>query len=491
MHGSPDEYKTLLVALAMFVIAPLGAQPIASKIDAIIAASPTAQQAHWGIQVRNLETGRIVYERGARQLFVPASNLKLFTTAAALVRLGPEYRFRTRVISASDADADGVLRGDITLVGGGDPDLSPRVLPYDPKSKPGDALVVMDVLADQVAAKGVRRITGCVIGDDTKYVWEPFPEGWAEDDAVWDFGAPVSALSFNDSAFRCLIHPGRPGTPPRITLDPVLEHLIVHNRVRTVALGETKIHCERPPLSTELTISGTIRAGAAPHEEWLAVDDPALFAAHALRDALIRRGIGVDGDVTARHRAADEPALPARGRELAVRESAPLAQSLQVIQKVSQNLHAEMMLRELGAGSREPGLMQLRTFLDEAGIPRSAYRFEDGSGLSRLNLASPVAAAGLLAFMYRSPVRDTWIDLLPVGGLDGTLEKRFREDAQGRFVHAKTGSMTHVDALSGYLLPERGRHYAFSIMVNGYPGPSSEVRAIMDAILLAILEPGR
>ena len=486
----------MVVLLAVPGLSPglLGRGPgkFEKRVNRIIASKPAAQWAHWGILIQELDGGRTVLARNAGQLFTPASNTKLFTSALALSRLGPDHLFRTRVLTPSEPDSQGVIDGDLVLVGGGDPNLSARLLPYQEQGGFGpDALIAIEALADAVVAHGVRRVTGSVIGDDTAFAWEPFPPGWAWDDAVEAYGAAVSALAVDDSAFKLTLTAGaNAGDPVSLTLDPAVEDLVIHNLVRTIDGGETTIDYRRMPLANELTVSGTIRAGTTRHEQ-LSVGDPARFAAAALRQALMQRGVRIDGGVGVRHRQPNETAVEVAGIEIAVRNSAPLAQILQVVDKASQNLHTEMVLREVararkGTGAREDGLVEMRTFLTEIGIPESAYEFHDASGLSRLNLVSPAAVVQLLTAMYRSPLQESWVALLPVGGVDGTLADRFSDDRRGARIYAKTGTMRHVSALSGYILPPTGKKYVFSILVNGYDCPVEEIRGVVDKILLAL-----
>jgi D-alanyl-D-alanine carboxypeptidase/D-alanyl-D-alanine-endopeptidase (penicillin-binding protein 4) len=225
----------------------------------------------------------------------------------------------------------------------------------------------------------------------------------------------------------------------------------------------------------------------------LAVDDPALFAAAAFRDALLERGVRIRGSIRAVHRSPDAETPEWSGIELARHTSAPLAEALQVISKVSQNLHAEMVLREIarvarGTGSREGGLEELGAFLKELGVEETQYHFEDASGLSRLTLVTPGAITTVLAYMYRSPHREVWIGTLPSGGVDGTLEKRFSREPAGANIRAKTGSISHVSTLSGYAMRPDGRTYIFSILSNNYNSPAPPVRQVIDRIALALLE---
>jgi D-alanyl-D-alanine carboxypeptidase/D-alanyl-D-alanine-endopeptidase (penicillin-binding protein 4) len=227
----------------------------------------------------------------------------------------------------------------------------------------------------------------------------------------------------------------------------------------------------------------------------VAIDDPALYAAWALADALERRGIQIGGRPLARHWYANQAgAAPApEGVELARRSSPPLVEILRIIDKVSQNLYAEMVLREVGrarqgTGSREAGLAEERAFLAECGIAETGYHFADGSGLSPSGLVTPAALTRLLRAMYHSPVRDAWISLLAVGGQDGTLAGRFGGRPAARRIRAKTGTHTHVAALAGYIESRSRGELAFSILANNYQAPAGEIRAVIDRIALLLAE---
>lgn len=462
-------------------------------IDALLAASSATHRAFWGLQVLDLERNQIVFDRGAQQFFLPASTTKLFTTALALMRLGPDYRFQTRVVGGQTPDSDGRIRGDLWLIGGGDPTLSNRAYPYSRAPKTGDPLQGIEELAQQVFAAGVRRIEGDVVGDDTAYVWEPYPEGWALDDALWEYGAPVSALTINDNVVVLRLEGREEGSPAAVTLSPPLDYYVVDNRVR-VARNEDRVHIHRFPGSRHLRLWGAL----APRQalEWpLAIEDPALYAARALAEALRRRGVVITGRALARHRFLNETwtaAIHERQVELARRVSPPLVEILKVIDKVSQNLHAELVLREVGRtrrneGSREAGLQELAAFLTEAGIPATEYRFFDGSGLSRRNLVTPEAIVRLLAYMYRTPHREAWMALLPVGGEDGTLSGRFAGAPAARRVRAKTGTLARASALAGYVESPRGT-MAFAVMANNYLAPAAEIRSLIDKIVLLLAQ---
>ena len=485
--------------VALWLAGTLTAATLPERIERAIEASPAARSAFWGIQVVDLETGKTLYQRNPESFFVPASNTKLFTTAMALSRLGPDYTFLTRVMADAVPDADGRIAGDLRLVGGGDPNLSARAIPYRTGPTVGDPLAAIAELADQVAAHGVKRVAGSIVGDDMWYVWQPYATGWGIEDPKSDDGPPVSALTVNDNTIALSVHAGASvGDLALLTLNPALEYYSIANRVRTGVVGsERRVWFDRLPDSLDARLWGTLPMGDQVQTLLLGIEDPARYAAIALRGALEDHGIVVEGDVAVLHMFPDDlpgglhsspPASERSGVELARRVSAPLIEDLRITDKVSQNLHAEMALRAVGkarrnVGSFEAGLDELRSFLGEAGIGADAYSFHDGSGLARLNLVTPAAVVKLLRYMYRSPLRESWISLLPVGGLDGTLATRFAKGtaASGK-VHAKTGSLSHVSALSGYIERPRRRWLAFSILVNNYNAPAAEVRTVMDQI---------
>jgi serine-type D-Ala-D-Ala carboxypeptidase/endopeptidase (penicillin-binding protein 4) len=481
---------------------PLAGASLAENIDRAIAASPAARAAFWGIQVVDLGSGKTVYEQNADRFFVPASNTKLFTTALALMRLGPDFRFQTRILADTPPDPDGNIQGSIRLVGGGDPNLSARAIPYRKGPATGNPLAAIEDLADQISAKGVKRVGG-IVGDDRWYIWEPYAPGWGIEDPESDDGPPISALTINDNAFTLRIEPGtRDGDPAALWLIPPQEVYRLDNRIRTVAAGgERRISFNRIPGSMDLRLWGTIPLRDRPQELLLSIADPALYAAMALRRALEDRGIAVDGPTVSQHRYPSEvrdlgqatPLPPEPGIELARRTSAPLLEDLRITNKVSQNLHAELLLRAVGkalrnAGSFEAGLEEMKSFLLEAGIDPEAYNLRDGSGLARLNLVTPGAVIKLLRYMYNSPQRENWIGLLPVSGQDGSIATRFAETPAAGRVFAKTGSLSHVSALSGYIHRINGSWTAFSILVNNYNSRTPEVRGVMDRICNLIVE---
>ena len=437
------------------------------------------------IQIVHLADGKVLYERDPDRLMIPASNTKLFSTALALARLGPGYRFVTSIRSEPN--------GDLVLVGGGDPSMSGRTYPYQKEDPTHGPLQAVEQMADQLIAGGLREVRGDVVGDDTRYPSKPYPDGWSIGDAIWEYGAPVSALMVNDNRLDVAIQPGQSdGDPADVTVSPAFEFLTLQNLVRTVAGGEGEIHLEGSPGGFELRAWGAMPVARAAEVSQLAIPDPALFAAAVLRDALIRRGVRVAGRAVARHRALSDDYRPQEGVELARRISPPLGQLLEVVDKVSQNLHAEVMLREVGAvrrssGTAAAGLLELGDFLTQAGIAPDQYRFNDGSGLSRNNLVSPRAIVQLLKYMHGTPGQGIWAGLLPIGNEDGTLRKRFKGHPEAAAIHAKTGSLGHVRALSGYAVSKEHGELAFSILVNNYAAPDGVAIALLDKIGLRLV----
>lgn len=445
----------LLLLTSMLHAAP----PLQERIDAVLESSEGAKHAFWGIQIASLKDAGTLYQRNGDRFFVPASNTKLFTTALALTRLGPDHRFHTMVVADET--------GDLRLVGGGDPTLTLRDI---------------ETFADSVVAAGIRRVNGDIVGDDTAYIWQPYGPGWGNDDPLWEYGAPVSALIVNDNSFALTV-------TPLLSLRPPFEYFTIDNRVDADPLAARHISVERAPGSRQLRISGNLPPGSTPASELLAIDDPALYAAAFFYDTLSRRGIAIHGRPVARHRLEPAETASSAGRPLAERTSPPLIEILRTTDKVSQNLYAELMLRAVGKGSLRAGLAEMQAFLSGAGVAPSEYSLHDGSGLSRLNVVTPAAVVKLLRFMYQSLNRDDWISLLPIGGEDGTLAGRFDKNPQARRIRAKTGTLTHVSALSGYLDPFSQNPRVFSIFVNNYEAPSDDPRtSTIDRICITALD---
>jgi D-alanyl-D-alanine carboxypeptidase/D-alanyl-D-alanine-endopeptidase (penicillin-binding protein 4) len=501
------------------------ARTIAGLLD-----DPVVARDHWGIAVIGMD-GTPIYSLNEGQLFQPASNAKLFTTAAAMALLGPDTTFDTRVVARGVLDGV-ALTGDLVLVGGGDANLSGREIPYVAPVKTNKAetaalpevnpLRYLAAMADQVAATGLKVVNGDVVGDDTLFPWEPYGQDWAIDDVVWGYGAPVSALSINDNQIKVTVTAGATvGSPATVVIDPAVPSYYTLDL--SVTTGEKKsgshLQMERALGSKVLRVYGTIAVDAKPDEEEVAIQDPAEYAAIALKGLLEARGVVVTGKARAMHRVStDAESFSERmkepgqenawiggeaatgsclvsqdvvGKVLATHVSSTLRDDVTVTNKVSQNLHAELWLHHLGKmfcgdGSTVRGARLLQAFLEGAGIDPDDFVFFDGSGLSGHDLVTPRATARLLQYASTQPWFADWRASLPVGGVDGSLELRFAKAPLKGRVFAKTGTLGEARALSGYVEGASGRTVIFSIMVGNHLPQTHEDRDVMDKIVTAI-----
>ena len=468
---------------------------LAARLSTLWQQETLPTRAFAGLTVSDPATGQSLFSRNATYPFVPASITKLFSTALALRRLKPEYRMNTELLAGGPIDiATGTLRGDLILLGGGDPSLSSRRFPFSRETKDvrDYPIPAFEALVDELVTRGVRSIAGDVVGDDSAYIWSPFREGWAQDDALYGYGAPVSALTVNDNLVELIITPApKAGAPAQVETLPQLPYYDILNRVLTTPAPADPIEWELAP-GRQLLLRGSIAVGARPWRGKVAIDEPALYAAHYLRDALLRRGIAVSGSARARHLLAGDPEPAAPQLALLARHaSPPVSEIVRSVNKESVNLFAELLLAEVarastGLGSPERGLAELHRFLREIGIPADAVSLADASGLARLNLVSPQATILLLNSMWQSPERDAFLDSLPTGGKDGTLENRFTDSPLANQIRAKTGTLRGVNALSGYATTRSGRTLSFSVFVNNHLGSGRAARDFLDKIALAI-----
>ena len=524
--------------------------PLSDRVAALLADLRVAG-AHWGIAVTSLD-GTPLYGLNEGKLFRPASTAKLFTTAAALTMLGPERRFTTQVVAEGRIEK-GVLHGNLLLVGGGDANFAPPFpLPYAyPQHRVPDPLGDVAALADGVAASGLKRVDGVIVGDDTRFESVPFAPGVADEDKLWGYGAPVSALVLHDNELDLTVTaPAKPASSNEhaaIELSPALPYYKINPGplpggrwtpyVQAMDAGGNQVDIVQPPGSHDLFIQGMVEAKYGPEHDSLAIAEPAEYGALALQDALAKRGVS-SREVSTRHyhsgfagsflqatrKSPDEPLLqlsaerffqpgeshcqaqaiagePER-KVLAEHVSAPLIQDVVLTLKTSNNLHAEVMLRNLGA-EREcmnnyyrTSLQMLNAYLLYAGLNTNDFVFYDGSGLSAKDEVTPRAEALLLAYAAKQPWFAQWKAALPVGGVDGTLAGRFKDapsvDAgvarlKGH-VFAKTGTLGESRALAGYLECSSGKTVIFSVMVDNHlPGTSAD-RELMDKIVAAIAE---
>ena len=420
--------------------------------------------------------------------FIPASNTKMFTTAAVFETIGGMDAPDVTAGTAVGLERNGRRAPDVILEGRGDARLS---------SAPDCITNCLAALADAVAAK--TRVVRDVVGDDTLFPDERWSPGMSWNNIPTSSGTAISALTLDDNELALRVIPGAPGQPPKLE---IASYYSVDNQATTVVDGDTDLSFHRLPRDSVVRLTGTIAVDAEPKLLRLGIDDPAHYAAWRFKRMLQARGVRVTGGVAARHTpliAGDAPAVrnsapPATrsNREtLAQLTPPPLAEDLTLTNKVSQNVHAELMLRRVGnerrRGSIADGLAEVRAMLARAGVPRLAYDLSDGSGMSTYNRVAPRGMVTLLRWIAGRPWGASWRATLPVAGVDGTLAKRFRGTTLRGRLFAKTGSLNATNALSGYMIARSGRTLLFSAYANDVPEGVSATKA-MDAALELIAQ---
>jgi serine-type D-Ala-D-Ala carboxypeptidase/endopeptidase (penicillin-binding protein 4) len=465
----------------------------AERADAILASAP-ASKGEWGLLIIDAETGETLYELNADKYFLPASNMKLFTTALALAKLGPDYRFHTTLETGGTISPQGVLTGDLFLVGRGDPNLSNRKFPYNLKEEfDGPPEKALAELADALVAKGVKEIAGDVVGDDSYFPREPYPSGWEIDDMVWEYGAAISAIVVDDNTTTLTLTAGQSaGATVEAVVAPATPDFIVQNDVVTSA-AETKsdLTLTREPNSNIVVIRGTMPARSAPRKLVLAIHDPAEHAATLLTQLLADRGVKIAGLSRSMH--IPEPTSAAPRAVLAEHISVPLSDSVKLVNKISQNLHTEMLLR---AAARNTAVWNTpddltkfpADFYTAAGIAPGDVIQHDASGLSRHDLVTPRAIVALLKYAQTQPWFPPYYASLPVAGVDGTLETVMKNTPSAGHIHAKTGSVEHVRTRSGFADTAAGRRLIFSFLSNNQGGTNHEASDALDGLCLAMIE---
>ena len=459
---------------------------------------PELAAAMVGIKVASLDTGRILFEQNAHKLLRPASNMKLYTVAAALDRLSPDYHFVTSVYARSRPDAAGTIRGDLTIYGRGDPSIAARF-------NNGNYFKGIDDLAARIVAAGVKRVEGDLVGDETYFTGPQYGSGWEWDDLQWWYGAEVSALTINDNALDLSVKPGmKVGAPAVITTGPPDPLLKIINKVMTAPKGTKRdLAAYRALGSDEIEISGSIPLDDNGYSGGLGISRPALLFAYLLRASLAQQGVVIKGKT----RTISQPISAASAGtvvsglvEVATLQSPPLSMIAAQTLKPSQNLYTELILRTLGnvaapaptsisvdRTSETAGIEVVKAFLREAGVNASPLSLNDGSGLSRSDMVTAEATLQLLTYMHHHRYAAVFRDALPIAGVDGTLRNRFKGTVAENNLRAKTGTLSSASSLSGYVTTAAGEKLVFSIMVNNYPEDMSPTSVCSDpiAVLLA------
>jgi serine-type D-Ala-D-Ala carboxypeptidase/endopeptidase (penicillin-binding protein 4) len=438
--------------------APRGIDALQMDVASLLAARTTTGR--WGAIVVSLSRGDTLFSQGADDPVTPASTMKLFTSALAFDRLGPDHTFSTDVLREGALTADGTLRGNLYLRGDGDPGFSDRFIR-------GGADAPVDVLAKMIKNAGVTRVDGDVVGDASAFESRRIPTGWSANNLGAYYAAPFSALSLNENLLVVAVAPGRVGKKAAVHIEPASRGLRVVSSVRTVRGTRSRVVIRRLG-DREIAVSGTIgsRSGA---RRWNAVmDDPARFTAGALLSALERAGVSVTGEV--RTGAAPRSAAP-----IASLQSPRLAQLVSVMNHESVNHYAELIYRNAargrqrqGIGSADAAYDALQQFLRDKvqGDPSAVYA-TDGSGLSTLDRVTPRAMVQLLRYANEAPWSASFHGSLPVAGQSNMLRHRMRLTAAEGNLRAKTGTLNDVASLAGYVTAVNGELLAFSLTYNG------------------------
>lgn len=459
---------------------------------------PRFASSQWGIQIKSLDTGKLIFEHDAGKRLKPASNNKLYTGAMALDELGPDYRITTSIAAKQKPSARGTLSGDLIIIGRGDPSFSARF-------HNGDYEAALKPLIDAIVNTGIKRITGDIVADESFFRGPSFGNGWTWDDLQYYYGAEVSACTYQDNTVDLSVVPGKSvGDWATIELNPFTPLLQFINRVQTSATNvRANITVTRDPGSSLVIVSGQVPLGGKAVEDAVTVPRPALWFAQAVKDALTKRGIKVKGDI--RRITADDK-LATRSTadeliELASVPSPPMSELVKQMMKPSQNLYAHLLFlqvaarhadhaKDLSATTEDIGMKRMAAFTQKVGIARNDVLIEEGSGLSRSTLVTSRATVKLLEFMAQHPYKAAFEEALPIAGKDGTLRLRMRGTAAEGNAHAKTGSLRYVNALSGYVTNRSGERFVFSLLSNAHVAPPNgpSARNDLDQIVVWLAE---
>ena len=480
------------------------ARHLAAELDSAFS-GPEFDRATWGVVVQSLDNGEVIYRRNAERLVMPASNMKLLTSSAALVRLGADYRYRTTVLARGARRGD-TLAGDLVVEGRGDPAFSLHA------SGGTDVLASLRPWADSLRTHGIRAVAGRVVGDGSWFTDPPLGRGWAWDDLAESYAAGVSALQFNEGFALLQVAPGdSAGAPARAAWLPAGAPMRIFASATTAPRDSAieRVVFDRAPFTDSVTVWGRISAGHTPVSLEVAVPDPVRYFEAALTQVLREAGIAVLGQTppapaaptagapptapralaTATAAAAPVvPPAPALAETLFVWRSPPLRDILPLFLKPSQNQIGETLLRTLGGevkgvASADSGRAAVREVLRDFGVADDAYVIADGSGLSRYDYVAPETLARILLGMARRPDFDVFYQALPIAGVDGTIATRLRGTAAANNVHAKTGSIANVRSLSGYVTSADGERFVFVMIANHFTTSRRVVEVVQDHVL--------
>jgi D-alanyl-D-alanine carboxypeptidase/D-alanyl-D-alanine-endopeptidase (penicillin-binding protein 4) len=431
----------------------------------------------WGVLAYSLDRRQRLIDINAQALFVPASTTKLVSAAAAYETVGWDYRFETTLWAAGPI-VDGVLQGDLIVVGSGDPSIGSRGWPG------------LDTWIPSLKELGIARVAGRIIGDDDA-IEEPRPAlAWAWDDLGYTAGAVFGALNWAENRMTVTVSPGpTPGAPGELSVEPWAAHRPLVNRTETTTARQQFLWPEQRPGETALTIAGAIRPGAKPIRVAVSSGDPTRWFVGALKHALVSGGIPVDGEAVDIDDVDPRPVWDGAAM-LFTHRSPPLRELVRPMLKESLNLYGEALLR-LASGpgvfpTNDAALVGLKTRFASWGAAEDAQQIIDGSGLSRRDTISPEALLAVLQRMYDPSGESPFMQALPIAGVDGSLATRMRDTLAQRNVRAKTGTMSNVRTLAGYVTTLDGEHVAFVVMVNNFEGTGAQAISAIDAVAVRL-----
>ena len=474
--------------------APHSSSDLRASVDRLLDA-PQFENATWGVKVVNLLSGEVLYERNARKSFVPASNMKLYTSAAALNQLGPGFTYETRLYAFGSV-VDSVLHGHLVVRGSGDPTIGGRY-------NDGDLTATFRDWADSLRDHGIARINGGIVGDDDVFDDVGLGVGWNWDDETYWYSAEVGGLVFNDNCVDVTITGTSPGRAGEVTWAPgMTDYVDVVNATLTIHPDSSiEEGYERERASNRIRLYSGVPAGRDDRES-ITVANPTRYFVHVLRSTLVSKGVPVSGNVVDVDDAPLRPDYSSSGAMIVARYvSPPLSEIAAVINKPSHNLWAEQLLKTLGlsgppdtlngvplpvVGTAERGVEFAMSTFAAAGVDTSRFRMADGSGLSRMNLITPEMNTNLLRFMWTHPdtsVSGAFLRSLPVGGVDGTIDDLVEEGPAVGNLRAKTGSLTAVRNLSGYIRSGAGTPLAFALLCNNFTVKTKEVSQVQRAFV--------
>jgi D-alanyl-D-alanine carboxypeptidase/D-alanyl-D-alanine-endopeptidase (penicillin-binding protein 4) len=455
-------------------------EKLARQIDLQIA-TPELETALVGIMVQSAKTGEILYQHNANTLMMPASNEKIPTSAAALIKFGPDFRYKTSIYTTGPIEK-GILKGDLVVVASGDPILSYRFC-----ENKADCFV-FQAWADSLLAKGIHVIEGDIIGIDNVFDDDPIGYGWSVNNLSYAYSAQIGGFMYNENMAQVIIKADSLGEYINMKIIPDLGYLQLEPDLE-INPDETKILVVRIPETNRIQILGKIQPGERYIED-VSIHDPTLYFLNGLKWELVLQGINIYGQLIDADFLCAEEKLSEK-KLLFTHTSPPFKEILTILMKESQNLYAESMVKLLGhhfgkEGSFEEGAKIVKQTLSRFGLEQDSYSYMDGSGLCRYNYISPAHLVKILRNMYYHRYGEIYRQTLPIAGVDGTIDNRMKRTVAQNNVFAKTGTISNVRCLSGYATTKDGETLVFSTMFNNFLCGVNVVMDIQDRICMLL-----